>query len=78
MQHPKRRYSFQCLNPDCRRNQTRWVRRGVYVTCGRCGARNPGPATLRRAFPVLAPGTVVVSGAELAAARWGRALACSA
>jgi len=61
VQHPKRRYSFQCLNPDCRRNQTRWVRRGTYVTCGECGARNPGPATLAQAFQVRPPEALACS-----------------
>lgn len=50
MQHPKRRYAFQCLNPDCRRNQTRWVRLGRFVHCRHCGVRNPGPYRLAQVF----------------------------
>lgn len=50
LQRPKRRYSFQCLNPACRRNQTRSIRRGRRVTCRHCGARNPGPARLAEVF----------------------------
>ncbi len=63
MQHPKRRYSFQCLAPLCRRNQTRWIRRGEYVTCRHCGARNPGPAALARAFTVRPPLELVACSA---------------
>lgn len=47
---PKRRYAFQCLNPECRLNQARWIRRGVWVSCRSCGFRNPGPVRLAQAF----------------------------
>lgn len=77
---PKRRYAFQCLNPECRRNQTRWIRRGRYVTCRQCGTRNPGPERLAEVFLLgrrPAIGDLVVPGArqqlaELEAARAAR------